>query len=1229
MKRKYNIIILSFCLVSCTLLNFIFIDFLVDKMPSTTIYGNDNIEQLKNSYYTLTPFLIDERDPTISFIYYRDHYPWCTGTGTEADPYVIDNILIAGGFSSTCLTIGYTYSSTHFTIQNSKFIESGTSNSGILLWGAQNGDIINSIFEDCDLGIVVDSNSQYSYIYNNDIHDCGWGISIENSPNAQVVDNIVLRSINQGIVIESSSYSTVIGNTVTETSGSSFTTIEMGIFAFDSDYLEIINNTANDNNKDGIMIVECNYAEVTGNTVNSNQDHGIHLIGCTHYNIEDNFINYNNLYGIYLNNSDNNVVSGNTAEGNGISGIFEIDNCSGNLITNNFWIENPFIIDETGGGDFTWAEAVNDMYWCSGNGTIDDPYVIKDLTVKGHYLDTCIEIRNSNVYFAINDSKVYNGLVGFKLKNVTNGGISSNTIDNNTRGIYLELSNNSNVMGNTIENSVNGEIWLEYSSDNNITGNNIDSDSNYAIYLEYSDRNKISLNVITGNAHCVYQTHCVNNIIVNNFCNIDIIITINAPTPNQLTGTDAPDFDLSLSILDPNTTWYTLNGGSPATFTGISGTIDQTLWNGEGNGTVTIRFYANNSMNQVGFSEVIVRKDIDGPVVTIISPSPFGVFGSIAPIYNVNIEGVLLDTFWYTIDGGLTNFTFTLFTDHINQTAWDSRPDGIIVIRFYANTTTGNLKYDQVSVRKDTTAPLITINSPSQNDIFRVDAPSYSISIIEPTLVSIWYTLDGGSTNITITETIGTFNQTEWIGRGNGTVTIRFYAIDILDRENYAEVSVRKDIIAPLVLINNPLPNELFGLTPPTFSITIDEPNPGTTCYNLFGDTINYTFTGLTGSISPSAWNFFGNGTVKIIFYAIDAVGNIGFAEVTIRKDIIAPLILINDPLPNELFGHTPPTFDITIDEPNINISWYTIIGLGFDIPLPGLTGSISQSAWNAFGNGNVTIRFYTSDMADNIGFTEVTIRKDIIDPIVSIHEPYPNFLFGDRAPDFKISVEELFLDDIWYKIIGESLNFTFMGDVTADLLETIDQSGWDLFGNETLTIRFYANDTSGNIGFKDVVVKKDIYTDLIFEIFYPATNTQYGIEAPSFRLYISILDISRTTYSLDKGNIVVNFTGFQGEISESLWLTTPNGTVTIRFYVEDTSDNIFYRDVNVIKLGTLPGYRKINPVADFFGFLFLPPNTLITLGSIIGIAAGGFLIIKKEKDPSFSILKKKKGPMK
>ena len=74
-----------------------------------------------------------------------------------------------------------------------------------------------------------------------------------------------------------------------------------------------------------------------------------------------------------------------------------------------------------------------------------------------------------------------------------------------------------------------------------------------------------------------------------------------------------PTFSISIVESNLDKTWYSLNGGTNITFTGLTETINQALWDALPEGNVIIRFYANDTFGRIGFQEVTVVKAISQP----------------------------------------------------------------------------------------------------------------------------------------------------------------------------------------------------------------------------------------------------------------------------------------------------------------------------------------------------------------------------------------------------------------------------------------------------------------------------------------------------------------------------------------------------------------------------------------------------------------------------------------
>ena len=198
---------------------------------------------------------------------------------------------------------------------------------------------------------------------------------------------------------------------------------------------------------------------------------------------------------------------------------------------------------------------------------------------------------------------------------------------------------------------------------------------------------------------------------------------------------------------------------------------------------------------RVDFYTVYIEVDLIPPNITIHSPTPNQLFGTIAPGFSITITNQSPISFtWYTIDGGLTNYTFSGLTGTINQTAWDNENSGPITIRFYAKDEVGNVNSSQVIVRKDTIMPNITIDNPIADEIFGNTSPDFTIEVIEENLDSTWYTVEGDITLYPFTGLTGTINQDAWDDAPEGDVTITFYAEDSVGNIGSESVVVIKHI---------------------------------------------------------------------------------------------------------------------------------------------------------------------------------------------------------------------------------------------------------------------------------------------------------------------------------------------------------------------------------------------------------------------------------------------------
>ncbi len=465
-------------------------------------------------------------------------------------------------------------------------------------------------------------------------------------------------------------------------------------------------------------------------------------------------------------------------------------------------------------------------------------------------------------------------------------------------------------------------------------------------------------------------------------------IKINSPNSYECFGKNAPDFNV---LIKDNYTiedmWYTLNNGIETYFT-TNGTISQSAWNAWGNGTVSIKFYANNSLGNGAFEEVIVRKDVINPTITINTPDDYDLYGKSAPAYNVEITDINgIDTMWYTLDEGNTNTTF-ISNGYINQDRWNDLGSGTILITFYANDTLGNMGSSDVYVDKDIDNPNITINTPTPYQLCGAEAPSFNIEISDKSSITLrCYSLNNG-VNITFTSNT-TINQAFWDLQANGTVNIKFYATDSFGNEGFSEVIVRKDIDPPEIIINNPISDQVFGATAPVFNVQITDINGiNTMWYSLDGGQTNTIFT-TNGSINQDIWDDLGDGYITLRFYANNSIGTTGYSEVSIMKDMDAPIITINSPNDN-LYCKEAPIINIYAFDINFNKLWCEI-GNNTIFLTNNENFEINSSIWDDLPQGFFQVFIYANDTLGHLNDTIVLdFCKDTIIPNAPTLTTYP-----------------------------------------------------------------------------------------------------------------------------------------------------------------------------------------------------------------------------------------------
>ncbi len=526
----------------------------------------------------------------------------------------------------------------------------------------------------------------------------GTGISIGNSKNVYFrIENCIILNFTYGIRLAISCNGTLLNNNCSNN--------EIGIYL--DGWIDIPNPTP-----DMVAQCYCMNNTVSNNFVSNNEDYGIYCRGgfgekhLENNTIKENLIN-NNRYGIYfLAFCNNNSILDNILINNEAPGIFLEGPC----------YDNHFM------GNLMRGCGFYSHYSQFSSNTIDTTNLVND----GH------------LYFYANSTGLNND-------------------DFSNAGQIMLFNCNNSIISNL--DLSNGSVSISLIECNNmeINYNNLSSNNMWGLELSNCDKISIIGNVINEN-HDGIEGGLTNSIIVENDINKNYmdgiaigghnnLIIRNNIKNNGYRGLDIRFFCENNTILDNNIEnnvlgAFLVNSFSNISENVISGNIDTGLYLGGGsnNNTIFLNFFRNNSVhiddnglnNRWNNSEIgnywdnytgidangdgigdiphnissspLVQDylpivDNDVPEVTILSPSNNSVFKNTAPSFTISVKEKHIDEMWYTLDGGLHNYTFIANTT-INQAAWNLLPSASVKLEFYIRDKTGKIGFVEVIIIK-------------------------------------------------------------------------------------------------------------------------------------------------------------------------------------------------------------------------------------------------------------------------------------------------------------------------------------------------------------------------------------------------------------------------------------------------------------------------------------------------------------------------------------------------
>ncbi|TXT62261.1 MAG: hypothetical protein BAJALOKI1v1_990006 [Promethearchaeota archaeon] len=849
-----------------------------------------------------------------------------SGTGQMSDPYIIQNVRFSGADTTSAITIKNS-NMVYFKIINCTLDDIGDTDSGsagIYLYDTDNGQLTNNTFStnrDGNYGIFLDKDSDRINVTDNNIESSNpsykfkYGIYLDNSGLAaleNIIDSNIIRNNEIGIFITNmSNENNITTNEITDNT-------EAGIkIEGNSGYNGIYYNDILRNGKGILILNASNFNYIIDNEIKENLEIGLYINTTDnkiYYNIFDNPLlnaqddsmdppNMNEWYnsfdmpfkGNYWSNYTKSEYSAEVIDADD-DGIGDIQyNISGTSNAIDFYplyddghngsrviIDGSLIAGEV--GSWQW---VADRTWCTGSGTIEDPYIISGLVINGQLNGSCIYIHDSNNWnqnFVIRDCILYNSSAtmspqaagGILLERVINASIMNCSITNNNgSGIilksgYMETEETANVIikNNTIQNNNGSGIFLNgsYVHDTLIENNTILSNGVNGITLI----NNAFENTIRD---CSFYN------------NTEIGISIVDFQPMEPTGHweyPPPDYT-PVWVMDPWNKNYIFNNTITLGKTGIGIQSSKMI---EITGNIITQTKSNG----------IAIKDIDNKNITIS-------------------ENLIYANTQYGINFGWNLPAFTINNSVVNNNISNNGDTGIILQQCYESTFSDNI-IEQNSIG----IGLAFLNSYNtfKNNLLVSNLDRglaiFDLSCEENKIYGNNFTNNGING-----EDLGLSNQwcinTMEMKAGNywddydGNDTDDNYLGDTA-YANIGGFMNPKDYFpiwwdAPVIKVANDMPQEgkEYGEDAPFYNIQIEQGIGMKFWYDVngtFSPIMEANSQTLQGKIANNIWESFSNGTLTLNFYVNDSRNQVDTISVEVSK-------LVEDP-DTAFIGDTSPT---------------------------------------------------------------------------------------------------------------------------------------------------------------------------------------------------------------------------------------------------------------------------------------------------------------------------------
>ncbi|MBI4170162.1 MAG: hypothetical protein HY514_00570 [Candidatus Aenigmarchaeota archaeon] len=380
-------------------------------------------------------------------------------------------------------------------------------------------------------------------------------------------------------------------------------------------------------------------------------------------------------------------------------------------------------------------------------------------------------------------------------------------------------------------------------------------------------------------------------------------------------------------------------------------------------GANTVKVFSNDTGNNTNVSSISFTYDIQGPVVTISSPTNTTInTTSVALTYtSSDTTGTPIQCV-RELDG-----TNTTIASCANQTL-SGLATGAHTVKVFSNDTGNNTNVSSISFTVDQIAPTVTLVAPTNSTVVN-SSVQLIFTVTDNATDTCVRQLDGTNTSI------ASCANTTMTSLAIGAHTVKVFANDSTNNTGVSSaITFTVDQIAPVVTINSPT-NITTNVQ--NQSLNFVAPDNATVTCVFQNNTVNFSLSSC-GNITFLA--AVGANTVKV--FANDTLNNTGVTSIGFTYDNQGPVVTITSPL-NTSYNYTNITLNFTSSDT-------TGTPLQCVRELNGTNSSITDCGNQTLtaGVGNNTLKVFSNDTGNNTNVSSVGFTIDQTVPIVVNSSP-------------------------------------------------------------------------------------------------------------------------------------------------------------------------------------------------------------------------------------------------